>query len=69
MFINYIALHWYYIMLNKLKSSKLNNKYSPSDLIKFLKEVKKVKLNKKWYDAEVTDSTSDIINKLNMPVT
>jgi len=69
MFINYIALHWYYIMLNKLKSSKLNNKFSPSDLIKFLKEVKKVKLNKKWYDAEVTASTSDIINKLNMPVT
>jgi hypothetical protein len=69
MFINYIALHWYYIMLNKLKSSKLNNKFSPSDLIKFLKEVKKVKLNKKWYDAEITASTSDITNKLNMPVT
>ena len=47
----------------------VNNKFSPSDLIKFLKEVKKVKLNKKWYDAEVTASNSDIINGLYMPVT
>lgn len=69
MFINYIALHWYYIMLNKLKASKLNNKFSPTDLIKFLKEVKKVKINNKWYDAELTANTSDIINKLNAPIT
>lgn len=64
MFINYIALHWYYVMLNKLKASDLNGKFSPVDLIKFLKEVKKVKLNKKWYEAEITAKTSEIISKL-----
>lgn len=68
MFINYIALHWYYVLLNKLKSSKLNNKFSPSDLVKFLKEVKKVKLNGKWYDAEITAKTTEILNKLNTPI-
>ena len=69
MFINYIALHWYYVLLNKLKSSELNNKFSPTDLVKFLKEVKKVKVNDKWYEAEVTAKTTEIINKLNIPIT
>lgn len=69
MFINYIALHWYYILLNKLKKSELNNKFSPMDLIKFLKEVKKVKLDGKWFDAEVTAKNAEIINKLNILIT
>jgi len=69
MFINYIALHWYYVLLKKLKSSKLNNKFSPMDLIKFLKEVKKVKLNGRWFDAEVTAKNIEIINRLNIPIT
>jgi len=65
MFINYIALHWYYVMLNKLKSTELNHKYSPMDLVKFLKEIKKVKLNGQWYNAEITAKTSEIMEKLN----
>lgn len=64
MFINYIALHWYYVMLNKLKSAKLNHKYSPMDLVKFLKEIKKVKVNGQWYNAEITAKTSEIIENL-----
>jgi len=64
MFINYVALHWYYVILNKLKASKLNEKYSPNDIIKFLKEVKKVKLNNEWYDAEITKKTKDVLDKL-----
>lgn len=69
MFINYIALHWYYVLLNKLKSSKLNNKYSPMDLVQFLKNVKKIKINGSWYQAEVTAKTNEIVNKLNIPIT
>jgi len=69
MFINYIALHWYYVLLNKLKASELNNKFSPSDLIKFLKQVKKVKFNGKWVEAEVTAKTTEILNKLKIPIT
>ncbi len=64
MFINYIALHWYYVILNKLKSTNLNYKYSPMDLVKFLKEIKRVKFNGKWYNAEITAKTSEIIEKL-----
>jgi len=56
-------------LFNKLKSSELNNKFSQSNLVKFLKEVKKVKLNGKWYEAEVTAKTTEIINKLNIPIT
>ena len=69
MFINYIVLHWYYVLLNKLKETKLNNKFSPMDLIKFLKEVKKVKLNGKWFDAEIITKNLEIINKLNILIT
>lgn len=69
MFINYLALHWYYILLNKLKKTGLNNKFSPMDLVKFLKEVKKVKLDGKWLDAEVTAKNSEVINKINTPIT
>lgn len=69
MFINYIALHWYYILLNKLREAKLNNKFSPMDLIKFLKEVKKVRIDNKWFDAEVTTKNRDLINKLNILIT
>ncbi len=69
MFINYIALHWYYMLLNKLKEAKLNNKFSPMDLIKFLKEVKKVRLNGEWFNAEITAKNLEIINKLNILIT
>ena len=69
MFINYIALHWYCILLNKLKKSGLNNKSSPMDLVKFLKEVKKVRMDGKWFDAEVTAKNTEIIKKLNILIT
>ena len=69
MFINYIALHWYYVLLNKLKKAELNGKFSPTDLIKFLKEVKKVSVNGRWLDAEVTAKNLEIINKINIPIT
>ena len=38
MFINHITLHWYYKILQLLKSKALNNRYAPMDLIRFLKE-------------------------------
>ena len=40
MFINMIALKWYYILLNLLKKHELNKKYSPADFLLFLSEVK-----------------------------
>lgn len=69
MFINYIALHWYYKIFQLLKQYELNHKFSPMDLIMFLKEVKKVRINKKWHLAEITKKTSDLLKKLNIHIT
>ena len=70
MFINLIALKWYYTILNLLKKNELNKKYSPMDFLLFLSEVKKVKINDQWYDAEITKNTRELLQSLNIfPVT
>jgi transposase len=47
MFINFIVLHWYYRILHQLKAQKLNSKYAPKEIIGFLIDMKKVKINGK----------------------
>ena len=70
MFINMIALKWYYTILNLLKKNGLNKKYSPMDFLLFLCEVKKVKINDQWYDAEITKATRKLLHSLNiLPIT
>jgi hypothetical protein len=70
MFINLLALKCYYIILNLLKKKKLNKKYSPKDFLLFLSEIKKVKINNQWYDAEITRNTRELLQSLNiLPIT
>lgn len=69
MLLNFIALHWYYKLLKILKASKLNKQFSPADFLKFLVEVKKVKINDKWYNAEITKKYEDILNKADIHIT
>jgi transposase len=69
MFVNHIALHWYYKILQLLKSNDLNNKYAPMDLILFLKEVKKVKINDKWHVAEITQKSKHLLDSLKVHIT
>ncbi|MDR0304304.1 MAG: transposase [Chitinispirillales bacterium] len=66
MFINLIALKWYYVILNLVKKHDLNKKYSPMDLLLFLTEIKKVKINNQWYDAKTTKTTRELLKKLNI---
>lgn len=69
MFINFLSLHWYYRILNILKESKLNKIYSPMDFLKFLREIKKVKINENWYLHELTKKYSDILSKAGIHIT
>ena len=39
------------------------------DLIQFLKEIKKVNINDKWYIAEITKKSDDLLKVLNIPIT
>ena len=69
--INLIALMWYYHILNLLiKKHELNKNYAPTDLLMTFSEVKKVKINHIWHDAEKTKKTSELILKLGIgPIT
>ena len=70
MFVNLIALKWYYQILSLLKKHELNNKYSPADFLMFLAEVKMVKINNAWYRAEVIQKNLKLLQKLEiLPVT
>jgi transposase len=70
MFINLIALKWYYCILNLLKTHELNKKYAPTDLLMWLTEIKKIKINDTWYDAEKIKKTSELLHKLKIiPIT
>ena len=69
MFINYIALHWYYRVYQLLVKNKLNSKYSPTDFLQMLKEIRKVKINDQWHTGEIINQTTNLLNKLNIPIT
>jgi hypothetical protein len=69
MFINYIALHWYYRIYHLLVANNLNKKYSPMDLILFLKEIRKVNINGQWHNAEITAKTEELLNKIGVHIT
>jgi hypothetical protein len=68
MFINFIAIQWYYITFNMLKKYKLTKIYSPLDLMMRLIEVKKIKINDQWYLSESTKATNDLLKKLKIPI-
>ena len=70
MLVNLIALKWYYIILRLLKKYELNHKYAPADFLLFLSEVKKIKINETWLDAEMTQKTLNLLQKLKiLPIT
>ena len=66
MFINLIALKWYYSILNLLKKHELNKKYTPGDFLLFLSEMKMVKINNIWQKSEITKKTAELLEKLNI---
>ncbi|MDR1758069.1 MAG: hypothetical protein LBR51_03785 [Bacteroidales bacterium] len=70
MFINLVALKCYYTLLNLLKKHELNRKYATQDFLLFLAELKKVKINNTWHNAEVTREAAELLGKLEiLPVT
>jgi len=66
-FINFLALMFYYKILNLLKINDLNSEYSPNDLIMYLASIKKIKINEHlWFDTERTNATEKLLKKLNL---
>ena len=53
-----------------VKKHELNINYAPMDLLMMLSEVKKIKINDMWIDAENTKKTSELLLKLGLkPIT
>jgi transposase len=69
MFINFIAMHWYYRMIQLLLEKNLNSKYSVKDIITFLRGVKKIKIRDKWYNAEITKKDKALLETLELTIT
>ena len=68
MFSNYIALHWYYKIYQLLAKTDLISKYSPMDIIDFLQETRKIKIDGQWYLKEATAKTGKVLKKLRLSI-
>ena len=69
MFINHLALQWYYIIYKMLKEHELLGKYSVNDMIIHLKEVRKVRINGNWVLEPITNQTQKLLSKLQVAIT
>ncbi|MCQ2138532.1 MAG: transposase [Bacteroidales bacterium] len=66
MFSNYIALHWYYKIYQLLVRTDLISKYSPMDILDFLQETRKIKIDGEWYLKETIAKTAKVLKKLGL---
>jgi len=69
MFINYIALTYYYKIYHLLLENDLLSKYSPSDVVLYLSKYRKVKISNEWIEIEIPKKTRNLIEKLHLPIT
>lgn len=69
MFINFIALQWYYLIYQVMSKHDLLAKYSPNDLLMHLVNIRKVKIGPDWQLAEITGRTKKLLQKLELDIT
>lgn len=68
MFVNHITLQWYQHLYIELKKKNLLKAYSVNDYIQMLTDLKKVKINEKWYFNEITSQSLKMIDKLGIAI-
>lgn len=66
MFVNHVALQWYYIIYALLVEHELLSKYSVSHFVTELKEHRKVFIGDKWVEEPLIKQTKKILTKLNI---
>ena len=69
MFINYLALTYYYKIYHLLLENEVLSKYSPQDVVLYLSKYRKVKISNKWIEVEIPKKTRNLIEKLHLPIT
>lgn len=68
MFINYLALIYYYKVYHHLVEHDLLNKYSPSDVLLYLSKYRKVKVSSHWLDLEIPKQTRKLMEKFDLHI-
>ncbi len=69
MFINFIALHIFYIIRRRLVDSKLSEKMSTREAIRVLCRQRIVRLNDEWRNAEASSKDKTQLEALGVPIT
>ena len=69
MFVNHVALQWYYIIYRMLYQAKQLSRYSVADFIKHLYEIKTVRINGQWLPEPQIKATLIMLEKLNISIT
>ena len=68
-FLNHIALMFYYRIYKELIEQKMLNRYAPVEILEYLDRVHKIKINDEWKTAEIPKVTKKILNKIKLPIT
>lgn len=68
LFINHLALIFYYRLYKRLIQHDMLKKYSPKDILTHLKTIKKVKINDNWFSAEIPSKSKAILTKAEIPM-
>jgi transposase len=69
MFINFVALVFYYRLYRLLADNALLKKYTPGDVLLHLSRVYRLKIRDRWLIGEIPKQTRDILAKLCIPIT
>lgn len=68
MFVNHIALQWYYHLYHLLVQHKQIKKYSVKDLLEHLQEIRMVKIDGNWQRAEIIKASQKLLDKISLPI-
>jgi transposase len=68
MFVNHIALQWYYHLYHILVQAKQIKKYSVKDMLNHLQEIRMVKIDGQWHRAEIVKASQKLLDKINLPI-
>lgn len=69
MFVNHIALQYYHILYNNLKTKQLLNTYSVEDILLYLKHIRQISINGQWETTETTTKITKVLTKLGVHIT
>jgi transposase len=68
MFVNFIAMLFYYRIYGLLLEREMLNNYSPSDILLHLSRVRKIRIGENWRFAEIPKQSRNIIEKLGIDI-